>query len=155
LATSARVVGWLEDDRLYGWRWENVLGCRADLSVQDGNLTLDVSSAAGQEQLQWSGPHVATRGCSGRLFPVRAGRSSGTPGARDLEGQNRRRALTAVEAFRSGGRPSGLRRFDRGRVIAGASPPGGVFRGYERRARSELTAANSWLPLARPSGYEP
>ncbi len=59
LATSARVVGRLEDDRLHGWRWEHALGCQVDLAAPCPSLSLDVWTAVGQEKLRWSGPRVA------------------------------------------------------------------------------------------------
>jgi hypothetical protein len=33
LVTSDRIVGRLGDDRLYGWRWERMRGCRVELAT--------------------------------------------------------------------------------------------------------------------------
>lgn len=57
LVTSARVVGRLGDDRLYGWRWDNMLGCRVDLRPGTERISLDPRGASGP--LVWSGPGVA------------------------------------------------------------------------------------------------
>lgn len=59
LATSCRVVGGLEDGRLYGWQWEQVLGCQVGLGVVGQSMSLDVGSPVGQEKLSWSGSRVA------------------------------------------------------------------------------------------------
>ena len=59
LATSQRIVGRLEDDRLHGWRWEHVVGCQVDLEPPCLSLSLEVCTALGQEKLRWSGPRVA------------------------------------------------------------------------------------------------
>ena len=56
LITSVRVVGRLADDRLYGWRWEQMRGCRVDLSIPSELVALD---CAGGERLDWTGPGVA------------------------------------------------------------------------------------------------
>lgn len=57
LVTSARVVGRLDHDRLYGWRWEHMLGCRVDLTPGGERVGLDLRDAPGP--LIWSGPGVA------------------------------------------------------------------------------------------------
>lgn len=56
LVTSDRVVGRLGDDRLYGWRWEHIRGCRVDLSASAEIVTLDLD---GGSRLDWTGPGVA------------------------------------------------------------------------------------------------
>ena len=56
LVTSDRIVGRLGDDRLYGWRWENVRGCRVDMSASAEYVTLDLDD---RSRLDWTGPGVA------------------------------------------------------------------------------------------------
>jgi hypothetical protein len=56
LVTSDRVVGRLSDDRLYGYRWEQVVGARVDLTVDREVVALDIDS---EPALMWSGPGVA------------------------------------------------------------------------------------------------
>jgi hypothetical protein len=56
LVTSARVVGRLADDRLYGYRWERMVGARVDLSPGREAVSADIE---GQPTLVWSGPGVA------------------------------------------------------------------------------------------------
>lgn len=56
LVTSDRIVGRLGDDRLYGWRWENVRGCRVDVAIPAEFVTLDLHDGS---RLDWSGPGVA------------------------------------------------------------------------------------------------
>jgi hypothetical protein len=52
LVTSERIVGRLGDDRLYGYRWDQVFGCRLDLTEASDRLTLDVE---GEPPLTWTG----------------------------------------------------------------------------------------------------
>jgi len=56
LVTTDRVVGRLGDDRLYGWRWEDIIGCRIELAPQREWVTVD---AAGSGPVTWIGPGVA------------------------------------------------------------------------------------------------
>ena len=56
LVTSHRVVGRLGDDRLYGYRWEQAVRARVDLTVGREVVMLDVE---GEPALAWSGPAVA------------------------------------------------------------------------------------------------
>jgi len=56
LVTSARVVARLGDDRLHGYRWEKVVGCRVDLTAGRELVSLDVDS---EPTLVWTGPAVA------------------------------------------------------------------------------------------------
>lgn len=56
LVTSDRIVGRLGDDRLYGWKWENIRGCRVDLSVLPEFVNLDLADGS---RLDWTGPGVA------------------------------------------------------------------------------------------------
>jgi hypothetical protein len=56
LVTSERIVGRLGDDRLYGYRWDHVFGCRLDLTERADWLTLDVD---GEPPLTWTGAAVA------------------------------------------------------------------------------------------------
>jgi hypothetical protein len=56
LVTSDRVVGRLADDRLYGYRWEQAVGARVDLTVGREVVALDIDS---EPALVWSGPAVA------------------------------------------------------------------------------------------------
>ena len=56
LVTSDRIVGRLGDDRLYGWRWEQVVGCRLDLSAWPEFVILDLQPGS---RLDWTGPGVA------------------------------------------------------------------------------------------------
>jgi hypothetical protein len=56
LVTSDRVVGRLTDDRLYGYRWEQAVGARVDLTVGREVVALDIDS---EPTLTWSGPAVA------------------------------------------------------------------------------------------------
>jgi hypothetical protein len=56
LVTSDRVVGRLGDDHLYGYRWEQAVGVRVDLTVCNEVVMLDIE---GEPALIWSGPAVA------------------------------------------------------------------------------------------------
>lgn len=56
LVTTERIVGRLEDDRLCGYRWTDVAGCRFDLTAHQGWLALDVE---GQPLVTWTGVAVA------------------------------------------------------------------------------------------------
>jgi hypothetical protein len=56
LVTSARVVGRLADDRLHGYRWENAVGVRIDLTPGREVVSLDIES---EPTLIWTGPGVA------------------------------------------------------------------------------------------------
>ena len=59
LVTSDRIVGRLGDDRLYGWRWEHIRGCRVDLSASAEFVTADLDDGS---RLDWTGPGVAPLG---------------------------------------------------------------------------------------------
>jgi hypothetical protein len=56
LVTSDRVVGRLADDRLCGYRWEEAVGARVDLTVGREVVMLEME---GEPTLTWSGPAVA------------------------------------------------------------------------------------------------
>jgi hypothetical protein len=56
LITSERIVGRLGDDHLYGWRWEQMQGCRVDLSPSAEFVSLDGYE---RSRLDWIGPGVA------------------------------------------------------------------------------------------------
>ena len=56
LVTSERIIGRLADDRLYGYRWDSVVGCRLNLTEASSWLCLDLDGAP---LLTWSGPGVA------------------------------------------------------------------------------------------------
>lgn len=56
LVTSDRIVGRLGDDRLYGWRWEHIRGCRVDLALSQELVTLDLDNGS---SLDWVGAAVA------------------------------------------------------------------------------------------------
>ena len=56
LVTSERIVGRLGDGRLYGWRWDSFIGCRASLVLGYESVVLD--DYRGQP-LAWVGPAVA------------------------------------------------------------------------------------------------
>jgi hypothetical protein len=56
LVTSDRILGRLGDDRLYGWRWNQIVGCRIELTAPLERVTLDLSDGS---CLSWSGPGVA------------------------------------------------------------------------------------------------
>jgi hypothetical protein len=54
LVTSERIVGRLGDNRLYGYRWDNVFGCRVNLIEERISLDID-----GQPPMTWTGPAIA------------------------------------------------------------------------------------------------
>jgi hypothetical protein len=56
LVTSERIVGRLGDDRLYGWRWSQIMGCRIELTSPAERVALDLSDGS---CLSWSGPGIA------------------------------------------------------------------------------------------------
>jgi hypothetical protein len=56
LITSRRIVGRLGDGKLYGWRWQHLVGCRIGLDVGHEFVSLD---AADGSPLTWTGPAVA------------------------------------------------------------------------------------------------
>ena len=56
LVTSDRIVGRLGDERLYGWRWERIRGCRVDLANSSESVTLDLEDGS---RLEWTGPGIA------------------------------------------------------------------------------------------------
>jgi hypothetical protein len=56
LVTSNRIVGRLGDDHLYGWRWEQMRGCRVDLSVPTELVAVDLDNGS---ILEWTGGGVA------------------------------------------------------------------------------------------------
>lgn len=53
LVTNYRVVGRLSDERLHGWRWEHIVGCRVDLAPGRETVALELD---GQHPLVWTGP---------------------------------------------------------------------------------------------------
>lgn len=56
LVTSDRIVGRLGDDHLYGWRWENVRGCRLDLSPALEFVAVELDDGT---RLDWTGAATA------------------------------------------------------------------------------------------------
>lgn len=56
LVTSHRIVGRLADDRLYGWRWTQIVGCRIELSPRVERMAVDLSDGS---CIGWSGPGIA------------------------------------------------------------------------------------------------
>jgi hypothetical protein len=56
LVTSARCVGRLADDRLHGYRWDQAVGARVDLTPGREFVSLDIDS---EPTLTWMGPAVA------------------------------------------------------------------------------------------------
>jgi hypothetical protein len=56
LVTSERIVGRLGDNRLYGYRWDSVFGCRVNLKMSEEYLSLDVD---GLPPMTWRGPAIA------------------------------------------------------------------------------------------------
>lgn len=56
LVTSERLVGRLGDDRLYGWQWDQVIGCRVELISRRERLALDLRDGS---VLDWTGPGIA------------------------------------------------------------------------------------------------
>jgi hypothetical protein len=56
LVTNHRIVARLGDDRLHGWRWEHMVGCRVDLTSGREVVALDPGC---QSPLSWTGPGVA------------------------------------------------------------------------------------------------
>jgi hypothetical protein len=56
LVTSARVVGRLADDRLHGYRWENAVGVRVDLTPGREAVSLDLDN---EPTLIWTGSALA------------------------------------------------------------------------------------------------
>jgi hypothetical protein len=56
LVTSDRVVGRLADDRLCGYRWEQAVGARVDLTHGREVVMLDIEN---EPTLVWSGPAAA------------------------------------------------------------------------------------------------
>lgn len=56
LVTSERIVGRLGDDRLWGYRFEHMVGCRVDLTEGNEQVSLDLDR---QVPLSWTGPGVA------------------------------------------------------------------------------------------------
>jgi hypothetical protein len=56
LVTDCRVIARLGDERLHGWRWEHIVGCRVDLTPARETVVLDIDA---QRPLIWSGPAVA------------------------------------------------------------------------------------------------
>jgi hypothetical protein len=59
LVTSDRVVGRVADDRLYGYRWEQAVGARVDLTHGREVVMLDIEN---EPTLVWSGPAAAPFG---------------------------------------------------------------------------------------------
>lgn len=53
LVTSERVVGRLGDDRLYSWRWDQVVGCRVELDPGIETVALDLRDGS---RMAWIGP---------------------------------------------------------------------------------------------------
>jgi hypothetical protein len=56
LVTSERIVGRLGDGRLYGYRWDQMVGCRVDLTGGCERVGVDLFDGT---PLTWSGPAVA------------------------------------------------------------------------------------------------
>ena len=56
LITSDRIVGRLGDGRLYGYRWDQMVGCRVDLTAGDQRVGVDLFDGT---PITWSGPTVA------------------------------------------------------------------------------------------------
>ena len=56
LVTNHRIVARLGDERLHGWRWEHIVGCRIDLIPRRETVALDLD---GQHPLVWIGPGAA------------------------------------------------------------------------------------------------
>jgi hypothetical protein len=56
LITDNRLVGRLADDKLYGWRWQHLTGCRVGLQFGLEVVTLDTWDGI---PLAWAGPAVA------------------------------------------------------------------------------------------------
>jgi hypothetical protein len=56
LVTDCRVIARLGDERLHGWRWEHVVGCRVNLTPAQETVALDIDA---KRPLIWSGPAVA------------------------------------------------------------------------------------------------
>jgi hypothetical protein len=56
LVTTNRVVGRLADGRLHGYRWEQAVGVRVDLTPGREVVSLDIES---EPTLIWTGPAVA------------------------------------------------------------------------------------------------
>jgi hypothetical protein len=46
LVTTDRVVGRLGDDCLYGWRWEDIIGCRIELAPGRERVTIDTADSS-------------------------------------------------------------------------------------------------------------
>ena len=59
LVTSQRIVGRLGDDRLYIWRWGQVVGCRVELGPPVETVALDLHDGSG---VGWIGPGAAPLG---------------------------------------------------------------------------------------------
>jgi len=55
LVTSDRIVGRLGDGRLYGYRWDQMVGCRVDVSRGREHVSVDLSDGS---PLAWMGPGV-------------------------------------------------------------------------------------------------
>lgn len=56
LITSHRIVGRLGEDRLYGWGWDQVVGCRVELVPGAEAVALDLRDGSG---IAWTGPGTA------------------------------------------------------------------------------------------------
>lgn len=56
LVTNHRIVARLGDDRLHGWRWEHMVGCRVALTPGREAVGIDLDC---QSPLVWTGPGVA------------------------------------------------------------------------------------------------
>jgi hypothetical protein len=56
LVTNHRIVARLGDERLHGWRWEHMVGCRIDLTPGRETVALDLD---GHNPLVWTGPGAA------------------------------------------------------------------------------------------------
>jgi hypothetical protein len=56
LVTNHRIVARLSCDRLHGWRWEHMVGCRVDLTPGQEVVALDLNC---ERPLIWTGPGVA------------------------------------------------------------------------------------------------
>lgn len=71
LLTNGRVVGRVRD-HLRGWRWENMVGCRVDLTPGAEVVAIDVEN--GKPPVTWTGPGVAPLAVAAvfRLYGARA-----------------------------------------------------------------------------------
>jgi hypothetical protein len=55
LVTNHRVVGRLATHQLAGWRWQNMVGCRVDLTPGAEHVSIDIDKTT---PISWTGPGV-------------------------------------------------------------------------------------------------